>query len=336
MKIADIKPYPGNARHNEKAIPVVAESIREFGLRGQIVLESRENPVIVTGHTRVAAMKLLGWDEVPDEKIDFADDLTQEQIDAYRLADNKTGDIATWNNTLLQHEMRKIKSIDMSNFGFDFNSAKEGYVHGYDMVKTGEHMNMHLCYLDDCDGKWELPTLEPADAKPDDMISFNFCKTAKEFDGIGVHFCIDDYQFERVWNRPERYIDMLRRFDCVVCPDFSVYLDMPMPMKLWNIYRSRALGHWWQQEGLNVVPNVTWSGVDSFDYCFDSLPQGGTIFISTVGVTREQYERDGVLAGMGKALEATQPSRLLLLGDDLGFDFGDLEVCRFKPKSFVR
>lgn len=69
VKLSDILPYPGNARHNEKAIPAVAESIREFGLRGQIVLESRENPVIVTGHTRVAAMKLLGWDEVPDDKI---------------------------------------------------------------------------------------------------------------------------------------------------------------------------------------------------------------------------------------------------------------------------
>ena len=60
MLIDEIIPYERNARYNEKAIPVVAESIKEFGLRGQIVLESRENPVIVTGHTRVAACRSLG------------------------------------------------------------------------------------------------------------------------------------------------------------------------------------------------------------------------------------------------------------------------------------
>ena len=68
MQIDKIIPYARNARHNEKAIPAVAESIKEFGLRGTIGLESKENPVIVFGHTRVAALKSLGWKEIPDEK----------------------------------------------------------------------------------------------------------------------------------------------------------------------------------------------------------------------------------------------------------------------------
>ena len=68
MKIDEIVPYERNARNNAKAIPKVAESIKEFGLRGTIGLESRDNPVIVFGHTRVAACKSLGWDEIPDEK----------------------------------------------------------------------------------------------------------------------------------------------------------------------------------------------------------------------------------------------------------------------------
>lgn len=71
MLISDIKPYERNARHNDKAIPKVAESIRKFGLRGSIVLESRDNPVIVCGHTRVAAMKSLGWTEIPDDHIEY-------------------------------------------------------------------------------------------------------------------------------------------------------------------------------------------------------------------------------------------------------------------------
>lgn len=334
VRINDIVPYERNARHNEKAIPVVAESIREFGLRGQIVLESRENPVIVAGHTRVAACKSLGWTEIPDENIAYCDGLTDEQIRAYRLADNRTGEVATWNKTLLQHEMRSIKKLDMSRFRFDFKSSKPGFVRGHEIVKTGEHMNMHLVNAEHCAGLNEMPVLLPVDAAPRDMTSFNFCKTAIEFDGIGVHFCIDDYQFERVWNRPEAYLDLLRRFDCVVCPDFSVYLDMPYPMKLWNLYRSRALGNWWQREGLTVVPNVTWSGLDSLDYCLEGIPRGGTIFISTVGVTQDREARAIVEVGIREALRRIEPSRLLLLGSDLGLDYGTLDVRRYKPKSF--
>lgn len=73
MRIDDIRPYERNARDNARAIPAVAESIREFGLRGTIGLRSREDPTIVWGHTRVAACKSLGWDEVPDSNVEFCD-----------------------------------------------------------------------------------------------------------------------------------------------------------------------------------------------------------------------------------------------------------------------
>ena len=332
MLIDDIIPYERNARNNEKAVPVVAESIREFGFKGSIVLRSREDPTIVNGHTRVAACKMLGWTEFPDEHIVYADDLTDEQVRALRLADNRTGEVATWNRTLLQHEMRYIEKLDMSRFRFDFKSRR--LPRGAEIVRTGERMNMHLVNAEHCAGPNEMPVLMPVDAAPEDMVSFNFCKTATEFDGVGVHFCIDDYQFERVWSRPEAYLDLLRGFDCVVCPDFSVYMDMPYPMKLWNLYRSRALGNWWQREGLTVVPNVTWSGPDSFGYCFEGIPRGGTIFISTVGVTRDKDARAIVEAGIKEALRRLEPARLLLLGSDLGLDYGTLDVRRYKPKSF--
>ena len=70
MRIDDIRPYERNARHNERAIPKVAESIKAFGLRGTIGLESRDNPVIVFGHTRVAACKSLGWTEIGVKYLD--------------------------------------------------------------------------------------------------------------------------------------------------------------------------------------------------------------------------------------------------------------------------
>lgn len=148
MRIEDIKPYPRNARHNERAIPVVAESIKEFGFKGAIVLRSREDPTIVNGHTRVAACKLLGWTEFPDEYIRYADDLTDEQVRALRLADNRTGEIATWNKTLLQHEVRGIKSLDMGKFDFDFKSKALPY--GAERLKTDRAYNLDIVSAFDC------------------------------------------------------------------------------------------------------------------------------------------------------------------------------------------
>lgn len=333
MLIADIIPYERNARDNSKSIPAIAASIEEFGFIGQIALESKDNPVIVAGHHRVKACEHLGWKEIPDENIFWCDHLSEDEIKALRLADNRTHEGGVWNKGLLKSEVRSLvkAGVDMSRFNFDFKSNIRPY--GAEVLKSNNEWHLDLCCRWDCEGKYDFPPLEPVDVNPDDLISFNFCKSANDF-SPGVHFCIDDYQFERVWRSPEKYAELLAKFDCVVCPDFSVYLDMPYPMKLWNIYRSRMLGYYWQKLGIKVVPNVTWSDESSFEYCFDGLPQGGTIFISTVGVTRDKDARKLCLKGMRNALQATKPKRVLLLGSDLGFDFDDIPVNKYNTKAF--
>lgn len=177
MKIGGIVPYERNARHNEKAIPVVAESIREFGLRGTIGLESRENPVIVFGHTRVAACKSLGWDEIPDEKIEYCDDLTEEQIKAFRLADNRTSEVATWNKALLKSEIASLGGkLDMSRFEFDFKSKALPY--GAERLKTDRAYNLDKVSRESCN-RHGFPALKGRMAKPDGMVGFNYAKSAK-------------------------------------------------------------------------------------------------------------------------------------------------------------
>lgn len=133
MRLSDLVPYARNPRDNDKAVDGVAESIREFGFRGAIVLDREheggtpEHPVIVNGHTRVKALRKLGYDEIPDDWIVYTDGLTEEEIKALRLADNRTAEAATWNRTLLQHEVRGIKKLDMGRFGFDFKSKALPY-----------------------------------------------------------------------------------------------------------------------------------------------------------------------------------------------------------------
>lgn len=118
------------------------------------------------------------------------------------------------------------------------------------------------------------PLLQPGDARSGRLVGFNFAKSMHEADkrGAGCHFFIDDYQFERVWTYPEGYDELLRRFECVVTPDFSLHMDMPLPMMAWNHYRSQALGLYWQRGGLKAVPTLSWAGPDSYASCFEGFP----------------------------------------------------------------
>lgn len=112
--IEDIKPYPNNPRFNDEAVEYVANSIKNFGFKVPIILD--KNNEIVAGHTRYKASLELGLKEVP---CIIADDLTDEQIKAFRLADNKVSEKSQWNFDLLEEELNDILNIDMSEFNFN-------------------------------------------------------------------------------------------------------------------------------------------------------------------------------------------------------------------------
>lgn len=115
-KVDEIEPYEKNPRFNDDAVDAVAKSIKEFGFKVPIVVD--KDNVIITGHTRLRSAKLLGLTEVP---VIVATDLTPEQVQAYRIADNKTGEIAQWNYDLLPLEIKELQdaNFDLSLLGFD-------------------------------------------------------------------------------------------------------------------------------------------------------------------------------------------------------------------------
>lgn len=115
LSLGEIKPYENNPRNNEEAVDYVANSIKEFGFKVPIIID--ENNVIVAGHTRLKAAEKLGLEKAPCIR---ADDLTEKQVKAFRLADNKVGEIATWDLEKLNIELENI-NLDMSEFGFEIN-----------------------------------------------------------------------------------------------------------------------------------------------------------------------------------------------------------------------
>lgn len=118
IKIEELKPYENNPRHNEAAVGPVANSIKEFGFKVPIIID--KDNVIIAGHTRLKAAKLLGLETVPCV---LADDLTEEQAKAFRLADNKVSELAEWDFDDLEKELEELDAMDldfeMSDFGFD-------------------------------------------------------------------------------------------------------------------------------------------------------------------------------------------------------------------------
>ena len=113
VSVADIIPYENNPRKNADAVKYVKNSIEQFGFKIPMVLDA--NNVIVCGHTRFLAAKKLGMKEVP---CTYADDLTEEQIKAFRLADNKTAEFAEWDIEKLAIELGDLPDINMTDFGF--------------------------------------------------------------------------------------------------------------------------------------------------------------------------------------------------------------------------
>lgn len=122
LKLKDIIPYENNPRNNDEAIEPVSNSIKTFGFKVPIVIDT--NNVIIAGHTRYKAANKLGLEKVP---CIVANDLTKEQVNAFRLADNKVGEVATWDFNALELELSEIENIDMEDFNFEIDSIEDNF-----------------------------------------------------------------------------------------------------------------------------------------------------------------------------------------------------------------
>lgn len=144
--VDELIPYINNPRNNDQAVDAVASSINNFGFKVPIVVDGDNE--IVNGHTRLKAAKKLGLTEVP---VIVADDLTEEQIRAFRLADNKVSELAEWDNDLLLAELEELNEIDMTLFSFEETLPDvdiDGLFEEYEPEERVEDKQKHLTWND--------------------------------------------------------------------------------------------------------------------------------------------------------------------------------------------
>ena len=339
INIADVVEYENNAKlHPQEQIEKIKKSILEFGNNDPIAID--ENNVLIEGHGRLKALKQLGFDEVEAIRLSH---LSEEQKKAYILVHNKLNIDTGFDADLLSAELEDIFTVDMSEYGFEFSEVDLGFSDDTQKEDEGEfhrettinQYNLDLFEPGKTEGRFEMPILEPVDHIPKRLQGFNYVLNKPDYEA-GVHFFLDDYQFERIWQRPEFYIEKLSKFDCVLTPDFSLYIDMPVAMQVWNVYRSRLIGQVMQRYGYTVIPTVSWAYSDSFSFCFDGLPEGATLAVSTIGVKQNEEQLEIWRDGMNAMIELLKPKRLLVYGGAVEYDYGDIEVYYFENATTER
>ncbi|MBQ7255383.1 MAG: DUF4417 domain-containing protein [Oscillospiraceae bacterium] len=159
----------------------------------------------------------------------------------------------------------------------------------------------------------EIPCIKAEYRLPAKLISFS--KAVSKADASAwVHFYEDDAAFERLWTSPKRYLPILKRFAGVIAPDFSLYRDMPLVMQQWNVYRSHAIAHWLQENGISVIANVRWGDWRTFDLCCAGVPQNATFAVGSHGCVKLLREREYFKRGLEHVVKLLSPKTIIVYG----------------------
>lgn len=341
VNINDLKPAEYNPRIDLKPgdpeYEKIRSSIERFGYAKSIIVNS--DLTVVGGHQRLNVLKDLGYTEIEVAQVD----LSKQEEKALNIALNRITGV--WDSEKLTDLLSSLNEngFDLSLTGFDETELEDLFhIEETDededeekenaRQNTVKQCNLHLFDETGTAGFWQIPIIENDGYIPENLTGFNYAKSATDFDTC-LHFFLDDYQFERLWNTPEIYLDLLSKFNAVLSPDFSLYMNMPMAMKLWNVYRSRLLGHYWQEQGIKVIPTIGWAEPETFAFCFDGIPKGSIVAVSTIGVKRHEEAIQIWKSGMDAMIERIKPSVILVYGGELEYEYPEGIEIRYYQNS---
>lgn len=162
-------------------------------------------------------------------------------------------------------------------------------------------------------GEEEIPCIRTSKLIPEKVISFSKAINGKDYEGW-IHFYEHDYAFECLWNNPQKYLPVIKRYKGIISPDYSLYYDMPFVMQEWNTYRGKALGHWFAENGVEVIPNVRWGDERSFELSTLGVEQNKTIAVGTHGCIKTAESKRMFIRGFDYVVQVLKPKTVIVYG----------------------
>ena len=190
-------------------------------------------------------------------------------------------------------------------------------------------------------GKFKIPEIPKAELSDEDfenllLIGFDRTNKQKDLDRM-VHFFLYDYKFERVWKDPEGCIERLKNYKAVFSPDFSMYIQMNPVMQLYNTFRNRYCGAYFASKGLRVIPSMNWGNENTFDFCFEGIPKGSTVAVSTYQVSEHGNhadQKDFFMKGYNEMLKRIEPERIICYHEPFDEMKGNIIYVNYEQSSW--
>ena len=314
VPLSDVRPYGGNAKkHTAKQIEQIQQSIEEFGFNDPVALWHDE---IVEGHGRILAARKMGMDTIPVIRLD---DLTDEQRRAYTLVHNKLTMDTGFDLAKLTAEIEALPTLDMDQWGFKLPDLPDAPVDDVpDAVTHNVFENQERRQYDTTGNWYGIPDMAATDTTGDKLLRFCDFNQIEDHENYIAHFYYDDFKFINAWRNPDKYMDKLKQFKAVISPDFSLYTDFPRALQILSCYRRQWCGKYWQDHGIDVIPDVVWGDEESYKFCFLGIPKRSTVAVSTVGVTNDadwnNKENSLFLDGYKRMLDVLDPTTVILYG----------------------
>jgi hypothetical protein len=162
------------------------------------------------------------------------------------------------------------------------------------------------------DDEYGFPYIIGTDFIPDDMQMFDYFKTKPN---TCTHFFIDDYRFETVWNRPFEALKILKKSKIVCSPTFSTFQDDPKIVQMWNTYRNRWCGAFWESEGIKVIPSIVTAGKESYNFAFRGIIKHSVVATMRLGKNRPYHNLEND-PGYNAIMEHIDPIAILLYAEN--------------------
>lgn len=163
------------------------------------------------------------------------------------------------------------------------------------------------------DGKEEIPRIKTSNLLPEKVVPFSKARRIQKFDSW-MHFYEYDSVFECLWNNPQRYLSVIKRYKGIISPDYSLYYDMPLCMQIWNTYRGKALACWLYENGVEIIPNVRWGDERTFKLACLGVEQNKTIAVGTHGCIKTVDGRNMFIAGFDYVINKLKPKTVIVYG----------------------